>query len=275
MTFRRALIALALAAAIFAACSGDDDSDNDDNTGSDGPTIEDATPAATSAGPPTSVPAQPESSIVVPTAPPRPEGEGLSLEDATEMLGAILLTPADMPAAWVIQSDTSVDNAAAAAANPDQAASIERCGRLLSRTITNFPPDSVAAFLAGSSLSFFSTATVYSTATGAADCAAENAAQAVAPCDVADQFGQVFVNPDAVTERVAEYPQVGDGSFACYLTGEIDAGGMPLTITILVVGLLRGNTTAAVGSAYSGIDPPTAELEPFVDAVVSRIEEWQ
>ena len=139
MTFRRALIALALAAAIFAACSGDDDSDNDDNTGSDGPTIEDATPAATSAGPPTSVPAQPESSIVVPTAPPRPEGEGLSLEDATEMLGAILLTPADMPAAWVIQSDTSVDNAAAAAANPDQAASIERCGRLLSRTDHQLP----------------------------------------------------------------------------------------------------------------------------------------
>lgn len=271
----RTLIAVTLAALIFTACSGDDDSDTDDNTGNDGPTIEDATPAPTSAGPPTPAPARPEGSLVVPTAPTRPADQPFTLDDATAMLDAILLKPADLPAGWVIQSDTTTDNAAAAAANPDQAASFDRCGRLLSRLITNFPPDSVAAFLAASSLSFFSTATIYETPEGQADCTAEASVRLAEPGGIAEAFGQVFMDPAAVDVRPVDYPTVGDGSFAAYLTGDVDANGTVIPVTILVVAFSRGNATAAVGSAYSGIDPPTNELQPYVDAVLARIEAWQ
>jgi hypothetical protein len=270
----RTLIAITLSASILAACGGDDDS-SDTSGNTDGPTIEDATPAPTSSGPPTSEPARPQGTIAVPTAPSRPEGEPFTIEDATAMLDAVLLKPVDLPASWMIQSDTTLDNAAAAAAAPDQAASIQRCGRLLSRTITNFPPDSVAAFLANTSLSFFSTATVYETPEGQADCTAEAAVRLADPSGIAKAFGQVFVDPAAVEVRPVDYPAVGDGSFAAYLTGEVDASGNIIPVTILVVAFSRGNTTAAVGSAYSGIDPPTGELEPYVDAVLARIDEWQ
>ena len=72
-----------------------------------------------------------------------------------------------------------------------------------------------------------------------------------------------------------EFKTVGDGSLTCNLTGQVDVDGMPIDLTILVVAFLRGNSTAAVGSAYSGANPPTAELEPYVDAVLARIEAWQ
>jgi hypothetical protein len=267
MLVRLTLIALGLSAAMFAACSGDDD----DPVATPTAVIPIATPR--DVAPPSST--RPEGTLAVPTAPARPDDAPFTLEDATAMLEAVLIQPADLPPGWMIQADATTDNAAAAAASPDQAASNERCGRLLSRLITNFPEDSVAAFLEGSALAFFSTATVYEDAAGAADCGAENAARLAEPGALAQEFGQVFIDPLTVVVELVEYPAVGDGSFAAYLTGQIDASGMQLEITILVVGFARGNATAAVGSAYSGINPPTAELEQYVDAVLARIEAWQ
>lgn len=271
MFARCALTVLAFLAVVFAACSDDDDG----ATGSPTSGAGEATATPRLFDTPTPELARPGSTLTVPTASPRTAGAPFTLDEATAMLDAVLLKPADLPAGWVVQSDTTTDNAAAAAANPEQTASIERCGRLSSRLITNFPPDSVSSFLAGLSLAFFSTATVYETPEGAADCAAETAATLAEPGAIAKLFGQVFINPDAVVVETVNYPVVGDGSFAAYLTGQVDVNGMPIDITILVVAFSRGNATAAVGSAYSGIDPPTAELEPYVDAVLARIEAWQ
>ena len=172
-------------------------------------------------------------------------------------------------------SDTTQDNAAAAQANPEQAASNERCGRLLSRTVVHQPQDLVSAFISGQSLSFFSFLTVYATAGGAIDCAAENAGRLQQPGELARAFGSVFVDPAAVQVAPVNYPQVGQGSFAATLSGKISAQGSLFDLTILVVGFLYGNVTAAVGSARSGSVPPTAELTPLINLTLDRIRASQ
>jgi hypothetical protein len=271
-------VAVVVIPLLIAACT-DDGNDGEDNTRTVGATVTRAngTDTSTAAGgtTPTADLAKPEATLAVATAPPRDQGAAFSIEDATAMLDAVLLKPADLPAGWIVQSDSSQDNAAAAQMRPESAASNERCGRLLSRTITNFPPDSISAFLAGTALAFFSTATVYETPEGAADCAAENAIRLAEPGALAREFGNVFIDPDAVIVEPVEFPAVADGAFAANLTGKINAQGTEIDLTILVVALARGNTTAAVGSAYSGADPPVEELRPYVEAVVARIDAWQ
>ena len=169
-------------------------------------------------------------------------------------------------------SDTSLDNAAAAAADPSSAASIERCGRLAGRLVTNQPADTVSAYLGGTIVTAFSQLTVYSTAAGAADCSAEGAAKFAAPGALARAFGSVFVNPDAVVVTPVDYPTVGDGSFATALTGEINAAGTVVGLQIVIVAFLKGNTSAVVGIAYSPLTiPTTTELEPLVSLVLQRI----
>ena len=82
--------------------------------------------------------------------------------------------------------------------------------------------------------------------------------------------------PDAVKVATVDYPQVGDGSFATALTGEINASGTVVGLQIVIVAFLRGNTTAVVGVAYAPLTTPsTKELQPFVDLVVQRISAAQ
>jgi hypothetical protein len=169
-------------------------------------------------------------------------------------------------------SDTSLDNAAAAAADPSSAAAIDRCGRLAGRLVTNQPGDTVSAYLGGTIVTAFSQLTVYSTAAGAADCSAEGAAKFSAPGALARAFGSVFVSPDAVVVTPVDYPTVGDGSFATALTGEINAAGTVVGLQIVIVAFLKGNTSAVVGIAYSPLTvPTTTELKPLVDLVLQRI----
>ncbi len=193
------------------------------------------------------------------------------MPQAQALLAATLLTPRDLRGAWNITSDTTQDNAAAAAADPASAASNQRCGRLLGRTVLNLAADPVNAFLGGQTLSFFSTAVVYATGAGAADCAAEAAQRLARPGQLARAFASVFINPEAVQVALVDYPQIGDGSFAATLTGQANASGTVIDLTILVVGFRTGNVTAAVGSARSGSTPPTVELTPLVNLVLQRI----
>ena len=180
--------------------------------------------------------------------------------------------PKDIGADWVITADTPSDNAAAAAADPTSAASNERCGRLAGRLVTNGPKDTVSAYLGGSIVSAFSQLTVYATAAGAADCSAESAARFAQAGELARAFGSVFVNPDAVAVKPVDYPTVGDGSFATALTGDINAAGTVVQLQIVIIGFLKGNTSAVVGVAYAPLTTPsTKELQPFVDLVLQRI----
>jgi hypothetical protein len=197
------------------------------------------------------------------------------MEEAETLLEEASLKAEDLPGAWAPGTDTTQDNAAAAAAAPDQAASIERCGRLLGRTVTYMPEDVITAFIGGETLSFFSTMTVYETEAGATDCSAESAQRFQQPGELARAFGNVFIDPTAVQVAPFEYPMVGEGSFAATLTGQIDAMGTPINITILLVGFLQGNTTAAVGSARSGMTPPAEELTPLVNLTLDRIRNNQ
>lgn len=200
--------------------------------------------------------------------------EAWTEDDARAVLEAALLKPADIAVgAFVVQSDATQTNADAAQANPEDAASIERCGRLLSRTLTMLAEDTLNAFLGGETLSFFSTAIVYSDEAGAIDCSNEAAAEFTAdPTALARQFGPVFVDPAAVTILPVEYPMVADGSFAATLTGQTNSNGTILDLTILIVAFRSGNVSAVVGSARSAQDPPTEELAPYVDLVLARIE---
>jgi hypothetical protein len=198
-------------------------------------------------------------------------GGALTEAEATALLDSVLLKPADLTAQWVIDSDEVTDNAAAASAPGGDAELIERCGRLTGRTITIRPQDPVMAFIGGETLSFFSTATVYATAAGAQECGAETALQLQEPGAFARTFGSVFLDPDAVQVALVDYPTVGDASFAATLTGDAEAEGTTLSLTILVVGFSKGNVTGAVGSARSGATPPVDELSPLVDLVVERI----
>jgi hypothetical protein len=185
------------------------------------------------------------------------------------------LKPTDLPGAWTVLSDVTQDNAAAAAAMPDQAGSFERCGRLLGRTVAYTPQDPLNAFLNGQTLSFFSTLAAYSTQNGAIDCAAENAQRFQQPGELARAFGSVFVDPSAVAVAPYSYPTVGMGSFAATLTGKVSVQGTLIDLTILVVGFLEGNVTAAVGSARSGSVPPAGELTPLVNLTLDRIRASQ
>jgi len=203
------------------------------------------------------------------------DGGSFTADDAQALLEAASLKAGDLPGAWVAGTDTTQDNAAAAATAPEQAASSERCGRLLGRTVTYMPEDVITAFIGGESLSFFSTMTVYETEAGAADCSTEAAARFQQPGELARAFGNVFIDPSAVQVAPFEYPLIGDGSFAATLTGQVDAMGTPINITILLVGFLEGNTTAAVGSARSGSIPPAEELTPLVNLTLGRIRENQ
>jgi hypothetical protein len=274
---RRVLLTAVLVAAIaIAACGGDDDGDGEDEGGGDvNPSVATATAIASQAEA-TEEPDQPNTPRAASTLPPRTPGAPLDEAQAAAILDYVLLKPEDITeSGWIVQSDTSADNAVAAEANPDQAASIERCGRLLARTITNFPPDVITAFIGGTTLAFFSTATLYETPEGATDCAAESAQRLSQPGELARTFGTVFVDPLAVVVTPVDFPTPVEGAGAATLTGKSNASGQEIDLTILVVFFRIGNTTAAVGSAQSGSTPSTEELAPYVELVAERIEESQ
>jgi hypothetical protein len=190
---------------------------------------------------------------------------------ATTLIESVLLAPKDLPeAGWTVSSDTTQDNAAAAAADPATAASNERCGRLLGRTLTMAPPNSVTAFIGGETVAFFSQVTAYATEAGASDCAAEAATKLQQPGQLARAFGKLFIDPDKLVIAPVEYPTTADGSFAVTLAGQVSAQGFTIDLTLLVVGFRKGNVTAVVGSARNGT-PPVAELTPLVDEVLQRI----
>lgn len=191
--------------------------------------------------------------------------------EAQELVETVLLTPSDLPLGWVVANDTTEDNAAAAAQNPETASLIDRCGRLLGRTVTFEPPDTITAFLTGEALAFFSTATVYATEAGAIDCANEAATRLAQPGALARELGPLFNDPDAVVVEIASFPPVADGSFAATLTGDITAGGNTINLTLLLVGFRKGNVSAVVGSARSGSTPPADDVLPLVQLVVDRI----
>ncbi|MEX2247908.1 MAG: hypothetical protein WEC75_14635 [Dehalococcoidia bacterium] len=290
------LMTAALAASVLlAACGGGGDDDNDatrsagtatraasrtPGAGSTpGQTANSGTPssAATSpAGGSTSAAGGPPP--VAANTPPAPSSSGgptLTAQQAAALVAGASLQIGDLTGPWTVSSDETQDNAAAAAADPTMAASNERCGRLIGRTAVYGPQDLINAFLAGETLSFFSTLTAYATADGANDCATETAGRLQQPGEFARAFGSIFVDPNAVQVQVVDFPQVGDGSFAATLTGIIDAQGTPVNLTILVVGFRVGNVTGAVGSARSGMTPPSDELKPFVDVVVGRVRDAQ
>jgi hypothetical protein len=104
----------------------------------------------------------------------------------------------DIAGEWNIQNDTTTDNEAAAAQSPDQAPSIERCGRLLGRTVVLQPSDTVTRYIGGQAVSFFTNATVFATPQGVADCAAEAAARFQDQGELVKAFGSLFVRPAEV-----------------------------------------------------------------------------
>jgi hypothetical protein len=227
-----------------------------------------ATASTTTSASPTKAAAAPTQSAASPAA---NSGRTYSAAEAKTIVDATVLLPPDLPSGWKIQTDTTADNAAAAVTDPKGAASFERCGRLLGRTAVNQPFDVVQAFLAGETLSFFSSVTAYATEAGAIDCATEAAQRLAKPGELARALGSLFINPDAVVVTPVDYPQTGDGSFAATLTGQINANGTTIDLTVLIVAFRKGNVTAVVGSARSGQSPPTAELAAYVDKTVQRI----
>ena len=225
-----------------------------------------AAAGATAAGATAAAPAN------TPAAPPSSSGKTYNAAQAKALLDDASLTPKDLTGpVWNSSSDVTQDNAAAAAADAKNAASNERCGRLLGRTVNNQPQDIVSAFLGGESVAQFSTITVYATEAGAIDCATEAATRYQQPGELARAFGPTFVDPLAVQVALVDYPQVGDGSFAATLTGKVNAAGTVVDITILIVGFRKGNVSAAVGTAHSAGSIPTSELTPLVNLVLQRI----
>lgn len=280
MRTRLILGMLALTAIVAAACGGGSSSDKTATTTAAttpaktaAPTQKPATVAATSAATTSSTPAP--QGTTLPAQPTTASGSTGAVFDETQakaLIAEASLQPADIAAGWITTNDTPSDNAAAATADPTAAASIERCGRLAGRVLTNGPSDTVSAYLTGELVAAFSQLTVYKTADGATDCAAEGAARFAQPGQLARAFGTVFVNPEAVTVQPLEYPQVGDGSFAVALTGDINAAGTTVQLQIVLVAFRKGNTTAAVGVAMSPLTTPTTtEVKPYVDLVLQRI----
>ncbi len=204
-------------------------------------------------------------------ASPAPSTKVFGADDAKKVVTDTALLPPDLPSGWKVQMDTTADNAAAAVTEPKASASFERCGRLLGRTVTNLPVDAVSSFLAGETLSFFSSVTVYATEAGAADCQAEAAARYAMPGELARALGSLFINPDAVVVALADAPAEIPGSVAVKLTGQINAAGTTIDLTVLLVSFRRGGVTAVAGSARSGQDPPLPELLPYALKLVQRV----
>lgn len=262
-------IAPILAALAVVGCSGDDDGGSSDTppivlTATFVAENPDATPEPTPR--PTSAPA------------PERDGDGpFTGAEAEEFLEFVLLRPADIEAPdWVIQGDDVSDNADAAENDPEGAPSIERCGRLLGRIITNFPPDTAAAYLNGKPLAYFSQATMFETAGGAEDCANEAAVRFAEPGAVARVFGDLFTDPNAVVVTPVEAESIGDGSAAFSLTGQTEGGGFQVDITLLIVTFRDNAATFSVGMATPGTDaPPISELWPYVELVLGRSREYQ
>ncbi len=206
------------------------------------------------------------------SAPPPSGAKTYTETQAKTLLDDASLKPADVGADWITTMDKPANNAEAAAADPASAASNERCGRLAGRLLTNGPRDTVSAYLGGTIVAAFSQLTVYATAAGAADCAAEGAVRFQKPGELARAFATVFINPDAVVVKPVDFPPVGDGSFATSLTGDINAAGTVVQLQIVLVAFLKGNVTAAVGVAYAPLtNPSTKELQPLADLVAQRI----
>jgi hypothetical protein len=197
-------------------------------------------------------------------------GEPWTQEQAQALLNTLLIAPDDVPSVWTVMVDTTSDNAAAAATDPDGGASFERCGRLLGRVLVLQPEDVVTRYIGGETVSFFSQGTVYATTEGATDCAAE-AAERLSNCpELAKAFGSVFIDPAAVSCVPFEYEQVGDGSIGIGLAGKISAAGTIVDLTIKVVAWRQGNVSAVAGMA-AAFDPIVEELRPNVDLMVERI----
>jgi hypothetical protein len=257
----RILVAGAIVAAVFAAaCGGSSKSATSTPEAPASPTAA-ATVRATATAASTPAPATTGSAQT---------GTTLTAEQAKTLIDNASLMPKDLPTGWTVMSDTTQDNAAAATADPAHASSIERCGRLLGRTVTNQPADTVTAYLGGETVSFFSTLTAYATAAGALDCSNETAQRYAQPGEFAKAFGQLFIDPAGVKITTVDYPQVGDASFAATLEGQINAAGTQVGLTILIVAFRDGNVTGAVGSAAQAA-PTTAELKPYVDLVLQRV----
>lgn len=200
-------------------------------------------------------------------------GKAYNLTQAQQLIADASLLPKDIGADWSIMSDTTTDNAAAAAADPTTAASNDRCGRLIGRTVTDQPKDVVSAYLTGLPVSYFSQLTVFATPGGALDCATEAATRFTAPGAFARAFGTLFINPDAVTVAPIDVPQQADGSFAAALTGDINASGTTVQLQIVVVAFRKGNVNGVVGMAQSPLTQPlvTPELRQFLDLVLQRV----
>lgn len=249
-------------AAIASACGGDS---KKDATG---------TPEAQSTGAKTAAPTT-ATELPATSAPSRTYSE----TQAKALLDDASLTAKDVGADWTITSDKLIDNTVAAEADPAGAASFKRCGRMAGRLVTTGPADIVSAYLGGSVVSVFSQLTVYATAAGAADCSVEEARRFSQPGTLARRFGSAFVDPDLAVVKVledSEYPQVGDGSFAASVTGETNATGTRVGLQIVIVGFLKGNTSAIVGVAHAPrTDLSTKELQRYVDLVLQRISEHQ
>jgi len=247
------------------ACSGSDQKEaTPTNTA---PSATAAISAATPAGPTTAT--TPRA-----TLPPTTPGADFDDARATALVNAVVLLPDDLDviAPWKIQSDTTADNAAFAAAQPEQAGDVEACGRLVGRTVTLQPEDIINAFIGGQTLTFFSLVTIYKNPEGATTCANLAAQRLAAPGALAGQFGGVFIDPAAVVVTPVDFAAVGEGSFAGTLTGQTNAQGTVVDITILVVAFKSGSATVAVGSVRAGATPPQDELKPYVDLVLQRLE---
>lgn len=275
--YRYLLIAtLALATVVAAACGGGGAKKDQTPTAAGSPAP--ATKSAATAPTGSSVtPAGASVTASTPrpaSSPAAPGGRTYTAAEAKTIVDATALQPPDLPSGWKVQTDTTSDNAAAAATDPKAGASFERCGRLLGRTSVNQPFDSVASFLAGETLSFFSSVTVYATDAGAIDCSTEAAGRLTQPGELARAFNTLFVNPDAVVVAVVDYPPTADGSFAATLTGQINAAGTTIDLTLLIVAFRKGNVTVVVGSARSGQSPPTDELTPYVQKTLQRVSTY-
>lgn len=252
LLFVACLTSIAIAAA---ACGG--------NSGSTTPT------AAPPTAPPTIV-GTPTIAASTPRPAHSPSARVFTAAEAQTIVANTALLPPDLLPGWKLQTDTTVDNPAAAAADPAGAAAQSRCGRLLGRTAVSQPFDVVPAFLAGDSVSRFSSVTVYATEAGAIDCEQQAAARYQQPGELARAFGNVFVDANKVVVTPVDYPKIGDSSFAADLSGQVDASGTVVDITILVVAFRVGNITAVVGSASSGA-PPVDDLKPYVERTLKRV----
>lgn len=261
---------MALLPALFVACGGDDDDGGASPTGTSATSRTAPAGSATHEGDETP---GGDDGTSTPENGATPSGNGGATFDLTQaraLLDEVLLTPADLSGIWTVMTDTTQDNAAALVDDPKQSASFERCGRLLGRTIVNQPEDQVNRYIGGEAVSFFSQATVYATAAGAIDCGAENAARLAQPGELARAFGALFIDPLAVTITPVDFPPVGEDSIAFDLTGDINAAGTTVSLTLLVVSFRSGNVTAVVGAAASSA-PSTDEIAPLVNTVLGRI----